>query len=117
MVVRDGFPYVAWALLLYIVLFWRLGGPSFWDPDEAHYAETTRELLRNGDWTTPYYNDTPFFDKPVFFHLAQAVTMRAFGPPELAARLVPALSGLALVLVTVWLGRALAGKDVARLAA
>ena len=29
------------SLLLFVVLFWRLGAPTFWDPDEAHYAETT----------------------------------------------------------------------------
>ena len=36
--------------LLFIVLFWRLGAPAFWDPDEAHYAETTREMIATGDW-------------------------------------------------------------------
>ncbi len=35
--------------LMFVVLFWRLGGPTFWDPDEAHYAETTRELLDTRD--------------------------------------------------------------------
>jgi len=29
-------------VLLFVVLFWRLGTPTFWDPDEAHYAETSR---------------------------------------------------------------------------
>jgi len=35
---RRAAPYVFWAVLLFVVLFWRLGAPSFWDPDEAHYA-------------------------------------------------------------------------------
>src|SRR5262245_14933385 len=56
------------ALLLCITIFWRLGPVSFWDPDEAHYAETTREMLRSGDWLAPYYNGRPFFDKPIYFH-------------------------------------------------
>ena len=106
-------PFLGWALLLFTVLFWRLGVPSFWDPDEAHYAETTRELIRTGDWTTPYYNEQPFFDKPVFFHLLQAVPMAALGQTELAARVTPALAALALVGITAWLGAALAGADVA----
>lgn len=105
------------AVLVCIVLFWRLGVPSFWDPDEAHYAETTRELIRTGDWTTPYYNEQPFFDKPILFHLLQAVPMAALGPTELAARLVPALAALALVAVTAWLGVTLASADVAIVAA
>ena len=62
-------------VLLFIVLFWRLGVPTFWDPDEAHYAETTREVLTTGDWWAPYYNQEPFFDKPIFFHHLQAAGM------------------------------------------
>ena len=31
--------------LVFVVLFWRLGTPTFWDPDEAHYAETSREMI------------------------------------------------------------------------
>ena len=58
--------------LMFVVLFWRLGAPSFWDPDEAHYAETTSELIATGDWWAPYYNEQPFFDKPIFFHQLQA---------------------------------------------
>jgi 4-amino-4-deoxy-L-arabinose transferase-like glycosyltransferase len=102
---------------LFIVLFWRLGVPTFWDPDEAHYAETTRELIRTGDWATPYYNEQPFFDKPILFHLLQAVPMASLGSTELAARLVPALAALALVGITAWLGATLAGADVGVVAA
>src|SRR5262245_43340295 len=56
------------AAVLFTTLLWRLGEPSFWDPDEAHYAETTRELLLSGDWLAPMYNGAPFFDKPIVFH-------------------------------------------------
>lgn len=106
-----------WAVLLFVVLFWRLGEPTFWDPDEAHYAQTTRELLATGDWTAPYYNDEPFFDKPILFHLAQAVPMTVLGPTEAAARLVPALAALALVGITAWLGRVLIAEDVGTIGA
>src|SRR2546428_4472017 len=92
------------AALVLVVLFWRLGTPSFWDPDEAHYAETTRELIATGDWWAPYYNEQPFFDKPVLFHQLQAVGMLLFGPAELGARIFPAVAALALIVVTAWLG-------------
>ena len=55
-------------VLVFVVLFWRLGDATFWDPDEAHYAETSREMIATGDWWAPYYNEQPFFDKPVLFH-------------------------------------------------
>src|SRR5947199_10616737 len=56
------------AALLFTVLFWRLGEATFWDPDEAHYAETTRELITSGDWWAASYNEQVFFDKPILFH-------------------------------------------------
>jgi 4-amino-4-deoxy-L-arabinose transferase-like glycosyltransferase len=103
--------------LLFIVLFWRLGVPTFWDPDEAHYAETSRELLRTGDWLAPYYNEQPFFDKPILFHWLQGAAMAAAGIDEFGARLAPALAALALVLITAWLGTTLLGFEVGFVAA
>jgi 4-amino-4-deoxy-L-arabinose transferase-like glycosyltransferase len=99
------------------VLFWRLGAATFWDPDEAHYAQTTRELIQSGDWLAPFYNHQPFFDKPVLFHVLQALPMSLFGPTEFAARLVPALAALVLILTTWWLGAVLASAEVGVLAA
>lgn len=95
-----------------LVLFWRLGEPTFWDPDEGHYAVTTRELVNSGDWLAPTYNGVPFFDKPVFFHHLQAIGMLAFGQNELGARSVSAVAGLGLVLVVGWLGWMVAGAEV-----
>lgn len=112
-VVRFGM----WAVLAWVVLFWRLGEPTFWDPDEAHYAVTTRELLASGDWLAPTYNGQPFFDKPILFHQLQAIAMLATGATETGARLVPALSAVALIGTVLWLGRRLANADVARVAA
>lgn len=105
------------AALLFIVLFWRLGAPSFWDPDEAHYAETSREVINTGDWLAPYYNEQPFFDKPMLFHWLQAGAMTLVGPTEFGARLVPALAALALILVTAWLGATLVSFEVGFVAA
>jgi 4-amino-4-deoxy-L-arabinose transferase-like glycosyltransferase len=102
---------------VFVVLFWRLGAASFWDPDEAHYAETTRELIVTGDWWAPYYNEQPFFDKPIFFHQLQAAAMLLAGPNELGARLVPALAALALVLFTGWLGARLISVNAGVVAA
>src|SRR5215213_5181903 len=93
---------IFFVILVFITLFWRLGTPTFWDPDEAHYAQTSREMLAAGDWWAPYYNEQPFFDKPVLFHQLQALAMRTFHDPELAARIVPAIAALLLIAVTVW---------------
>src|SRR4051794_41744547 len=108
---------LAFAVVIFVVLFWRLGTPTFWDPDEAHYAETTRELIETGDWLAPYYNEQPFFDKPVLFHWLQGSFMALVGSNELGARLGPALAALALIGVTAWLGLSLLSADAALLAA
>ncbi len=100
-------------VVLFVVLFWRLGVPSFWDPDEAHYAQTTRELIATGDWLAPFYNDQPFFDKPILFHWLQAIPMAIAGPTEVAARLMPAFAALALVGITAWVGASLFSTDIA----
>ena len=100
------------AALLFVVLFWRLGTPTFWDPDEAHYAQTSWEMATTGDFWAPYYNEEPFFDKPVLFHQLQSIVMRFVSDPELAARLVPALAALGLVALTVWFGATMVSFDV-----
>lgn len=105
-------PLIGWGLLLFVVLFWRLGAASFWDPDEAHYAQTTRELIASGDWLAPYYNAQPFFDKPVLFHVLQSIPMRLLGPTEAASRLVPALGALAIIGTTWWLGVTLGSAEI-----
>jgi 4-amino-4-deoxy-L-arabinose transferase-like glycosyltransferase len=99
-------------ILVFVALFWRLGTPTFWDPDEAHYAETSREMVATGDWWAPFYNEEPFFDKPVLFHQLQAVSMLLFDDAELAARFAPALAGLGLVLITAWFGKTMVSTDV-----
>ncbi len=109
---RKYLPYLVWAVLVIVVLFWRLGATSFWDPDEAHYAQTTRELLSTRDWLAPHYNQQPFFDKPVLFHLLQALPMSLLGPSELSARLTSALGALAIVGTTWWLGVAMGSSEV-----
>jgi 4-amino-4-deoxy-L-arabinose transferase-like glycosyltransferase len=98
--------------LVFVTLFWRLGTPTFWDPDEAHYAETSREMLAAGDWWAPYYNEQPFFDKPVLFHQLQGLSMRLLADKETAARIVPAVAGLVLIAITVWFGRTILSADV-----
>ena len=103
--------------LLFVVLFWRLGYPSFWDPDEAHYAQTSREMLAAHNWMVPTYDGQPFFDKPVLFHWLQIMSFSVLGATEFAARLVPAIAALGLVGCTAWLGAELFTVNTGELAA
>lgn len=105
------------AVILYVVLFWRLGGASFWDPDEAHYAQTTYELIETGDLFAPFYNGRPFFDKPILFYWLQGAAMSVAPDSEAAARFAPALAGVLLAAVTAWFGTQLFGASVGATAA
>jgi 4-amino-4-deoxy-L-arabinose transferase-like glycosyltransferase len=93
-----------WSLVVWIVLFWRRGYPSLLDPDEAHYAELTREMLRAGNWLVPLLDGSPYIDKPILFHWLQGASVLVFGFTEFALRLPSALGALALIATTRWLG-------------
>ena len=100
-----------WLLLCWIVVFWRLGYLPLLDPDEAHYAEITREMMSAREYVVPLLNGQPHIDKPVLFHWLQAGSFRLLGQTEYAARLPSALSAMLLFLVTSWCGARLFGRD------
>ena len=82
------------------------------DPDEAHYAQLTREMLHARSWLVPLLDGLPYIDKPVLFHWLQGTSVVLFGESELAARLPSAVSALALFGVIRWVGRALFGAAI-----
>jgi 4-amino-4-deoxy-L-arabinose transferase-like glycosyltransferase len=103
---------LSWAVIVWVVVFWRLGVPSLMDPDEAHYAELTREMLRAGRWLVPLLDGQPYIDKPILFHWLQGAAMRLFGETEFAARLPSALAAVALFWTTRRAGVALFSAEV-----
>jgi 4-amino-4-deoxy-L-arabinose transferase-like glycosyltransferase len=100
-----------WIILCWIVVFWRLGYLPLLDPDEAHYAEITREMMSAREFVVPLLNGEPLIDKPVLFHWLQAGSFQILGQTEFAARLPSALSALLLFIVTYWCGFRLFGRD------
>jgi 4-amino-4-deoxy-L-arabinose transferase-like glycosyltransferase len=100
-----------WLFVCWVLVFWRLGYLPLLDPDEAHYAEITREMMSAREYVVPLLNGQPHIDKPVLFHWLQAGAFRVLGETEFAARLPSALSALCLFLVTYWCGSRLFGRD------
>jgi 4-amino-4-deoxy-L-arabinose transferase-like glycosyltransferase len=105
-------PALRWLAIVWVVVFWRLGYPSLLDPDEAHYAELTREMMQSGNWLVPLLDGHPFIDKPVLFHWLQGASVLLLGETEFAARLPTALAALALIALVRWVGRALFNPEV-----
>ena len=81
-----------------------LGAGSLHDWDEATYGEIAREMVRRHDWMTPYWNESPLFDKPPLMMWLTALALSAHVPEEWAVRLPSALAGLTAVALTGWLG-------------
>lgn len=108
-----------WAALVLLCVFYltQIGGHPLQDPDEGRYAEIPREMIESGDWVTPRLNYVVYFEKPPLFYWLVALSYQAFGQTEGAARLVSAVSGIATVLLTYWLGLSLVGRRGALLGA
>src|SRR5262245_17954980 len=93
---------LGWLTIVWIVVFWRLGYVSLLDPDEAHYAELTREMVRAREWFVPLLDGQPHLDKPVLYHWFQAAVVSLVGESELALRLPGAFAALALFTIVRW---------------
>ena len=99
---------LVWLLLAVCItsLFWQLGAAGLFEPDEGRNAEKAREILLLNDWVTPHEDFFPVLDKPVFFYWLIAISYKAFGVNEWAARLTSVLAALgcfALVYRFAWI--------------
>ncbi len=101
---RDWLSVATWVVVCWIVVFWELGAPALMDPDEAHYAQLTREMLQSGNWMIPLLDGLPYIDKPVLFHWLQGLAIAVLGETEAAMRLPSAIGALALFWLTWWTG-------------
>jgi 4-amino-4-deoxy-L-arabinose transferase-like glycosyltransferase len=76
-----------------------------WDRDEPRYAQTSRQMLRSGDWVVPRLLDEVRTAKPVLIYWCQASAMRLLGENEFAARLpsaVAMLMTLTVLALVIW---------------
>lgn len=73
--------------------------------DEPRYVEIGREMLNSGDWITPRLGGFVWFEKPALLYWMVAASFGVFGESEWAARLGPALCGLATAALLWWMAR------------
>ena len=110
---------LAWAVVLVFALFLAplaLDVPLL-DPDEGLHAAIAQEMVERGDIVTPSLLGTPFFDKPILFFWAQALSLRLFGMHEAAIRIVGLAFGLLGALTTGTLTGRIFGREAGWLAA
>ncbi len=99
----------SWLLFAIVVFSAFLGQRGLNEPDEGRYAEVAREMSVDGDWLVPHLNGLPHFQKPPVIYWCTALSFRAFGYSERAARLPSALAALGTVILTFLLTRRLLG--------
>ncbi|HRI04046.1 MAG TPA: glycosyltransferase family 39 protein [Pyrinomonadaceae bacterium] len=108
-------PKYVWVLLAILAVFAYFIGLNlpFLGPDEPRYAQVAREMFERGDWVTPTLGGFNWFEKPALLYWFEIASYNIFGVSEFAARLGPALCGIATV-VSLWiLGKNLATANFA----
>ena len=109
--VKRGAHFFVWAIVVGCLAGWTLfnalGNASLADWDEATYAQLAHEMVQTGDWITPHWNGVPLHDKPPLVLWCMALGMRLGITSEVAARLPSAFAGLAVLGLTIMLGRSM----------
>lgn len=89
-----------------LILFLSFNGNiHLFDWDEINFAESAREMIVTGDYSTVQINFQPFWEKPPLFIWMQAISMNLFGINEFAARFPNAICGLITLLFLFEAGR------------
>ncbi len=110
---REQWTFAGLAALLALLWLSTLGARPLFNPDEGRYAEIPREMLGGGDWIIPHLNGLAYIEKPPLQYWATALSYRAFGPSEFAARLYTALTALGTIALVWAAGRRLWGPQAA----
>jgi 4-amino-4-deoxy-L-arabinose transferase-like glycosyltransferase len=90
-----------------------VGGLGTLERAEVYFMAGARSMVERSDWLIPYYRGEAFFDKPALTYWLVAGAYRVFGMTPEAARVVPALSAVLCLVVTVWLGAQLFDRRTA----
>ena len=108
-----------WWLVIAVAVIWfsNIEYRKLIKPDEGRYAEIPREMVASGDWVTPRLNGLKYFEKPPLQYWATATVYTVFGEHQWTARLWPALTGFAGLLLVWFAGLRLFGREAAGYAA
>jgi 4-amino-4-deoxy-L-arabinose transferase-like glycosyltransferase len=91
---------ILWGLvfLLGLSLLAGLGRHPLRDYRESRFAELGKEVLEGPDWLVPHLNGSPYLNKPPLLPWGVALSFKALGVGEGAARLPSALAALCTAL-------------------
>lgn len=102
--------YRLFIILVSLLLFVPFNGRvHLFDWDEINFAESAREMIVSGNYSTVTVNFIPFWEKPPLFIWMQVLSMKVFGINEFAARFPDAVCGVLSLLLLFEIGRKLRG--------
>ncbi len=85
-----------------VLLVFPNGLYSAFDKDEPKYLEAAWEMVKSGDYITPYYNYELRFDKPILVYWLIAGGYQLFGVNEFGGRFFVSIFGVLTVLLLYW---------------
>ena len=93
--------------------FWRLGYHSISArSDEVIYVRVTQSMLQNGDFFSPKHGKIPFYSKPPLKMWLALPVLQVLGESNFSYRLIDALCGVMVVLVTALIGASVLGSQL-----
>ena len=93
-------------VISFVTIFFQLGARSFENQCYIRYAEVAREMIRSGDWIVPRLEGELFLHKPALIIWLIALPSALVGKvTPLLARLPSALSAVAIIGLTYYLGK------------
>ncbi len=90
------------ALVSFVLLVLPNGFYSAFDKDEPKYLEAAWEMVKSGDYITPYYNYEFRFDKPILVYWLIAAGYKLFGVNEFGGRFFVSIFGVFTILILYW---------------
>ena len=100
-----------WLILLAALLIWcaNLDYRKLALSDEGRYSEIPRYMAQSDDWVTPRLNGIKYFEKPALQYWTTATAYKVFGESEWTARIWPAMTGFAGLILIFFAGRRIYG--------
>src|SRR5215475_2359140 len=86
-----------------LLLFWNLGRGDLSGYDDALYAHEGKQMLITGDWWNVRFNGDLNFEYPPLFMWLEALSMKAFGISDFAAKFPSALSALLTIILVFYI--------------
>lgn len=99
-------------LLSAVVLFAGGTGGEFSPSIYAYYADISKNILLDHDWTTLRSLDDVYLNKPPLVFWLSALCIKFFGANLFAATMPTRIFGVGCVVLTVWIGSSLFNKNV-----